>query len=108
MLRLDGSAAIAVVPDGIQLIADEVFYCAPTFDFVVTSGGVGPTHETSLSRRSPALSETRLGRKRRELKLVCPARPVLGMQVIERFGDLRRIHHDIRSLLSHRQRPSSR
>jgi molybdopterin-biosynthesis enzyme MoeA-like protein len=48
MLRLDGSAAIAVVPDGIQLIADEVFYCAPTFDFVVTSGGVGPTHDITV------------------------------------------------------------
>jgi molybdopterin-biosynthesis enzyme MoeA-like protein len=34
-----------VVPDEIQLIADEVAYCACTFDFVVTSGGVGPTFD---------------------------------------------------------------
>jgi molybdopterin-biosynthesis enzyme MoeA-like protein len=34
-----------VVPDEIQLIADEVAYCARTFDFVVTSGGVGPTFD---------------------------------------------------------------
>ncbi len=44
MLRLDGSAAIALVPDEIQLVADEVA-CARTFDFVVTSDGVGPTHD---------------------------------------------------------------
>jgi len=44
MLRLDGSAAIALVPDELQLIADEVA-CARTFDFVVTSDGVGPTHD---------------------------------------------------------------
>jgi molybdenum cofactor synthesis domain-containing protein len=36
---------IAVVPDEIQPIADEVSYCAKTFDFVLTSGGVGPTHD---------------------------------------------------------------
>jgi molybdopterin-biosynthesis enzyme MoeA-like protein len=45
MLRLGERAAIAVVPDEIQLIADEVAYCARIFDFVVTSGGVGPTHD---------------------------------------------------------------
>ena len=36
---------ITVVPDEIPSIADEVAYCAKTFDFVVTSGGVGPTHD---------------------------------------------------------------
>jgi molybdenum cofactor synthesis domain-containing protein len=36
---------IAVVPDEISPIADEVAYCAKTFDFVLTSGGVGPTHD---------------------------------------------------------------
>jgi molybdenum cofactor synthesis domain-containing protein len=36
---------IAVVPDEIKPIADEVAYCARTFDFVLTSGGVGPTHD---------------------------------------------------------------
>ena len=36
---------IAVVPDEIQPIADEVAHCAKTFDFVLTSGGVGPTHD---------------------------------------------------------------
>ncbi|MBF6560757.1 MAG: competence/damage-inducible protein A [Candidatus Binataceae bacterium] len=36
---------IAVVPDEIRSIADEVAYCAKTFDFVLTSGGVGPTHD---------------------------------------------------------------
>lgn len=36
---------IAVVPDELQPIADEVRHCARTFDFVITSGGVGPTHD---------------------------------------------------------------
>lgn len=36
---------IAVVPDELKPIANEVAYCARTFDFVLTSGGVGPTHD---------------------------------------------------------------
>jgi molybdenum cofactor synthesis domain-containing protein len=36
---------IAVVPDEIDAIAQEVRYCAEHFDFVITSGGVGPTHD---------------------------------------------------------------
>ncbi len=36
---------IVVVPDELDAIADEVRYCAQRFDFVITSGGVGPTHD---------------------------------------------------------------
>ena len=36
---------IAVVPDDLTAIADEVIYCSRHFDFVLTSGGVGPTHD---------------------------------------------------------------
>lgn len=36
---------VVVVPDELKPIADEVVYCARTFDFVLTSGGVGPTHD---------------------------------------------------------------
>jgi molybdenum cofactor synthesis domain-containing protein len=36
---------IAIVPDELQPIADEVTYCARNFEFVITSGGVGPTHD---------------------------------------------------------------
>jgi molybdenum cofactor synthesis domain-containing protein len=36
---------IAVVPDELQPIADEVINCARSFEFVITSGGVGPTHD---------------------------------------------------------------
>jgi molybdenum cofactor synthesis domain-containing protein len=36
---------IAVVPDELQPIADEVSRCASNFEFVITSGGVGPTHD---------------------------------------------------------------
>jgi molybdenum cofactor synthesis domain-containing protein len=36
---------IAVVPDELDAIAQEVRYCSQHFDFVITSGGVGPTHD---------------------------------------------------------------
>jgi molybdenum cofactor synthesis domain-containing protein len=36
---------IAVVPDELQPIAEEVSRCARAFEFVITSGGVGPTHD---------------------------------------------------------------
>jgi molybdenum cofactor synthesis domain-containing protein len=36
---------IAVVPDELDAIAAEVEYCAERFDVVLTSGGVGPTHD---------------------------------------------------------------
>jgi molybdenum cofactor synthesis domain-containing protein len=36
---------IAVVPDELRPIADEVRNCARSFEFVITSGGVGPTHD---------------------------------------------------------------
>ena len=36
---------IAVVPDEIPVIAEEVSYCVSRFDIVLTSGGVGPTHD---------------------------------------------------------------
>jgi molybdenum cofactor synthesis domain-containing protein len=36
---------IAVIPDEVSIIAEEVSICARRFDIVVTSGGVGPTHD---------------------------------------------------------------
>jgi molybdenum cofactor synthesis domain-containing protein len=36
---------IAVVPDDLDAIANEVRHCAGRFDVVITSGGVGPTHD---------------------------------------------------------------
>ncbi len=36
---------VAVSPDDIALIAEEVSHCARRFDVVLTSGGVGPTHD---------------------------------------------------------------
>ncbi|HEY6395806.1 MAG TPA: molybdopterin-binding protein [Candidatus Binataceae bacterium] len=36
---------IATVPDELSAIAQEVAYCSRNFDFVITSGGVGPTHD---------------------------------------------------------------
>lgn len=36
---------IAVIPDDLDAIAEEVSCCARRFDFVITSGGVGPTHD---------------------------------------------------------------
>ncbi|MBW1878188.1 MAG: competence/damage-inducible protein A, partial [Deltaproteobacteria bacterium] len=36
---------LAMVPDVVEDIATEVRRCAAAFDFVFTSGGVGPTHD---------------------------------------------------------------
>ncbi len=36
---------IAVIPDNVPAIAEEVAICARRFDVVLTSGGVGPTHD---------------------------------------------------------------
>ena len=36
---------ITVIPDEVPLIAEEVSYCTHRFDIVLTSGGVGPTHD---------------------------------------------------------------
>ena len=36
---------ISVVPDDIDTISEEVKRFSPLFDFVLTTGGVGPTHD---------------------------------------------------------------
>ncbi len=36
---------VAVIPDEVPIIAAEVAHCSAHFDFVITSGGVGPTHD---------------------------------------------------------------
>jgi len=38
-------ARIATIPDDLDVIAGEVAYCSRNFDFAITSGGVGPTHD---------------------------------------------------------------
>jgi molybdenum cofactor synthesis domain-containing protein len=46
-LRTAGVALmrVATIPDEIPVIAQEVGWCSARYDFVVTSGGVGPTHD---------------------------------------------------------------
>jgi len=36
---------IITIPDELPIIAQEVTYCSQNFDIVITSGGVGPTHD---------------------------------------------------------------
>ncbi len=47
MLREEGVdlRRIAIIPDQLEAIADEVARCAEVHDVVVTSGGIGPTHD---------------------------------------------------------------
>jgi len=47
LLRQAGATVgrVCVIPDQIDVIADEVARCSSAFDWVITSGGVGPTHD---------------------------------------------------------------
>lgn len=54
-------ARVVVVPDDVEAIAKEVRLLSPGHDFVLTSGGVGPTHDdiTMEGARSDDLCVTR-------------------------------------------------
>lgn len=36
---------VIIIPDELNVIAEEVLLCSKTFTFVLTSGGIGPTHD---------------------------------------------------------------
>lgn len=36
---------VAIIPDQIATIAEEIAFCKNRFDFIFTSGGIGPTHD---------------------------------------------------------------
>lgn len=45
VLLLAMCSQIVVVADNLESIAEEVRKFAPSYDFVLTTGGVGPTHD---------------------------------------------------------------
>jgi molybdenum cofactor synthesis domain-containing protein len=77
---------ICVVPDELQPIADEVRNCAHSFEFVITSGGVGPTHD-DITMEAVALA---FGRRlvihpelERVIRLHFSERLAIGMKMAE-------------------------
>jgi molybdenum cofactor synthesis domain-containing protein len=77
---------ISVVPDEIQPIANEVIHCARAFEFVITSGGVGPTHD-DITMEAVALA---FGRRliihpelERVIRLHFSERLAIGMKMAE-------------------------
>lgn len=60
---------IAVIPDELDLIAAEVRAFSKTFDFVFTSGGVGPTHD-DLTMEGIAIAFDQQIRRQPELEAI--------------------------------------
>ena len=63
-----------------------------------STGGISQSAR-ALRKVKTLPSIARLGRKWRQLQFMCPARPILGVQVIERLGDLDRIDHVVAPVL---------
>lgn len=77
---------IAVVPDELNPIANEVSYCARSYEFAITSGGVGPTHD-DITMEAVALA---FGRRivihpelERTIRLYFAGSLVTGMKMAE-------------------------
>jgi molybdenum cofactor synthesis domain-containing protein len=93
-------ARIATIPDELDLIAGEVAYCSRNFDFVITSGGVGPTHDDltmegvarAFNRRlvrNPALEALIREHSRGSLDAVLKMAEVPEGAVLNEAGDIR-------------------
>lgn len=67
---------IVVVPDVIDVIADEVCECAARFDHVLTTGGVGPTHD---DQTFPALAHA--------FNMPLHRHPVLEQVLVAKLGE---------------------
>src|SRR5271155_6112827 len=93
-------ARIATIPDELDLIAGEVAYCSRNFDFVITSGGVGPTHDDltmegvarAFNRRlvtNPALEALIREHSRGSLDAVLKMAEVPEGAILNEAGDIR-------------------
>ena len=69
---------ITVIPDEIPLIAEEVGYCASWFDVVLTSGGVGPTHDDVTMDGIAAAFGRKLAMHPELERLIRTGRPRIG------------------------------
>jgi molybdenum cofactor synthesis domain-containing protein len=64
---------IAIIPDQLSAIAEEIAFCKNRFDFIFTSGGIGPTHDdvtvegVALGLNKPLIESPTLAKMLRDI-----------------------------------------
>ena len=78
---------IAVIPDELSLISAEVRICSMSYDYVFTTGGVGPTHD-DLTMEGIAAAFDRPIRRHPELESVLRQHYSQGIEANLRMADI--------------------